>query len=61
MQNFSFTYASAIASFIVMTGILEMEDALSLVNAIAVLIPLIGVLYGRWQASSDITPAGFKK
>jgi len=61
MQTFSFTYASAIASFIVMTGILEMEDALSLVNAIAVLIPLIGVLYGRWQASSDITWTGLKK
>ena len=50
MKNYSFTYASAIASLIVMTGLLEMEDALSLVNAVFIAIPILGVIIGRYQA-----------
>jgi len=59
MTNFSLTYAGAIAGLIAALGILEINDALELVNAVVLVVTTLVTLYGRWRAGG-VSLAGIK-
>lgn len=47
---YSKTFIGLIVTYLVTTGLLNEADALSVVNAVMVLIPVVFAAYGRWKA-----------
>jgi hypothetical protein len=58
-MNYSKTFIGIIAAALVTFGLLSEAEALTLSNALMVLVPLLFALYGRWKAG-NVTWIGVK-
>ena len=59
-KSYSLTYAASIATLLASVTILEQAEALSLINALIVVITTVATLFGRYRGG-DVTLVGKKK
>ena len=60
MQSYSLTYAGAIAMFLASISFLSEAEALTLVNAVVIIIGFLATAYGRYR-KGGVSALGVKK